>query len=186
MPQAQSLHYEDSQYCSNLGSGALKHGFEIDIFSQFKDFVSAKAKKQNFHIKTRTQAMHHRLDKHIFLFSLPPSTQMHLKMVSIKPSPPFYNMTLKLRPHSRLKLESKDNLLCYGCWGATEDSKVAHVHQVAMPWHDTGQLSPGTDLRSLILFRESLTKLSSGFPTQARTVQSLCMLLLNTTCKPGI
>lgn len=37
--------------------------------------------------------MHQRLEEHIFSFSLPLSTQMHLKMVNINPLPPFYSLT---------------------------------------------------------------------------------------------
>lgn len=35
-----------------------------------------------------------------------------------------------------------------------EDAKAAHVCRATMPWHDPGQLQPGTHFRSLILFRE--------------------------------
>lgn len=72
---------------------------------------------------------------------------MHLKMVDINLSPPFYRMTLKLGPHSRLKLEHKTSLFVIEveellrtpkllmfvklqCHGTTQDGLARHRPQV--------------------------------------------------------
>lgn len=52
---------------------------------------------------------------------------MLLKTVNINPSPLFYSVTLKLRPHSRPKLKSKDNIIFHLSRGAPEDSKATNL-----------------------------------------------------------
>lgn len=76
MPKAQAPHYKDYQHCFNLGSGALKHGLKIDVFSQFKDLYklirNSHSQEAEFYSMTRTRIMHQRLDKYILVF---PSTR---------------------------------------------------------------------------------------------------------------
>lgn len=65
-------------------------------------YITGKVKKQNFHVKTRTQAMHHRLDMNTHLFS---NTQASLQH----------------------KLENKENTFSYRSWDGTKDSNTANL-----------------------------------------------------------